>query len=196
MRKLIHLVSTHHSGTKGRWGKMSSHWLLCTQQDHTKIYLAYAKGRRIFCPTEWCKLLFHLGTKSRISLHSIGWLFNTQDSLHFTIWKIWIHQSTLCTHTSTCIFPGTHDRCSKNFPFVIAYLDDIIFFSRMAEQHLDHIQAGFQNITECSVIDETQQMPLLCQRDPVPWTHSQHYRHQTTTIKNSSHQQHASTSNS
>ena len=34
-------------------------------------------------------------------------------------------------------------------------------------------------------------MPLLCQRDPVPWTHPQHHRHQTTTIKNSRHQQHA-----
>ena len=24
---------------------------------------------------------------------------------------------------------------------------------------------------ECSLINETQQMPLLCQRDPVPWIH-------------------------
>ena len=26
----------------------------------------------------------------------------------------------------------------KDFPFIIAYLDDIIIFSRMAEEHLDH----------------------------------------------------------
>ena len=28
----------------------------------------------------------------------------------------------------------------KDFPFTIAYLDDIIIFSRMAEEHLDHIR--------------------------------------------------------
>ena len=43
----------------------------------------------------------------------------------------------------------------------------------------------------CSVINETQQMPFLCKRDPVSWTHTQHHRHQTTTIKNPSHQQYA-----
>ena len=46
---------------------------------------------------------------------------------------------------------------------------------------------------ECLFINETQQVLLLCQRDPVPWTHPQHHRHQITTIKDSSHQQHAPT---
>ena len=113
MRKPIQLVSTHDSGTKGRWRQTSSHWLSCTQEDCMKIYLAHAKGRRNFCPNEWCKILLNLGSTSRISPHSIGWFFNTQDSLHFTIQKIWIHQSTLWTCISTCIFPGTHDRCPK-----------------------------------------------------------------------------------
>ena len=36
-------------------------------------------------------------------------------------------------------------------------------------------------------------MSLLCQRDPVPWSHPQHHRHQTTTFRDSSHQQHAPT---
>ena len=36
-------------------------------------------------------------------------------------------------------------------------------------------------------------MPLLCQTDPVPWTHPQHHRHQTATIKDPSHQKHAPT---
>ena len=53
MRKPFQLVSTHHIGTKRRWRKTSSHWLLCTQQDHMNIYLAYAEGRRHFFPTEW-----------------------------------------------------------------------------------------------------------------------------------------------
>ena len=110
-------ISIHHSSTKGRWRKTSSHWLQCAQQDHMKIYLAYAKGRRHFCPTQWCKILLNPGSMSRISPHPIGWVINTQNSLHLTIWKIWICQGTLQTCSSTCIFPGTHDRCPKRLSF-------------------------------------------------------------------------------
>ena len=39
-------------------------------------------------------------------------------------------------------------------------------------------------------------MPFIHKGDPVPGTHSQHQRHQTSTIKNQSHEQHASTKNS
>ena len=85
MRKLIQLVHTHHSSTKGRWRKMPSHWLPCTQQDHMKIYLAYAKRRRHFCPTQWCEILLSLRSMSRISPHPIGWVINTKNSLHITI---------------------------------------------------------------------------------------------------------------
>ena len=34
----------------------------------------------------------------------------------------------------------------KDFPFVIVYLDDIIFFSRMVEEHLDHIRQVFKKL--------------------------------------------------
>ena len=34
----------------------------------------------------------------------------------------------------------------KDFPFTIAYLDDIIIFSRTAEEHLDHISQVFKKL--------------------------------------------------
>ena len=34
----------------------------------------------------------------------------------------------------------------KDLPFTIAYLDDIIIFSRTAEEHLDHIRQVFKNL--------------------------------------------------
>ena len=33
----------------------------------------------------------------------------------------------------------------KDFNFAIAYLDNIILFSRMAEEHLSHIKKVFEN---------------------------------------------------
>ena len=34
----------------------------------------------------------------------------------------------------------------KDFPFTITYLDDIIIFSRTAEEHLDHIRQAFKKL--------------------------------------------------
>ena len=34
----------------------------------------------------------------------------------------------------------------KDFDFAIAYLDDIIIFSRMAEEHLSHIRQVFKKL--------------------------------------------------
>ena len=36
-------------------------------------------------------------------------------------------------------------RILKDFYFAIAYLDDIIIFGRMAEEHLSHIRQVFEN---------------------------------------------------
>ena len=50
---------------------MTSHQLLCTQQDHQKISFSPAKSGRHFFPTEWGELFFKFGSMSRISLHPI-----------------------------------------------------------------------------------------------------------------------------
>ena len=42
LRKLIQLVSTHHSHTKRRQSETFSDWLLSSQQSNKKVHLAYA----------------------------------------------------------------------------------------------------------------------------------------------------------
>ena len=142
------------------------------------------------------EILLNLGSKSRISPYSTGFVINTQNRLHFTIQKIWIHQSTFQTHTGTCIFSGTHDRSLKGFSFCYCLLGWHNHLQQDSRGICILHQTSFWKITECSLINGMQQMPFLHQRDPVPWTHPQHHRHQTATIKNSSHQQHAPTRNS
>ena len=64
-----------------------------------------------------------------------------------------------------------------DFAFTIAYLDDIIIFSRTAEEHLTHIQKVFGEIKASTSLNETQQMSFFHQGNTVPRTHSQHKWH-------------------
>ena len=84
------------------------------------------------------------------------------------------------------LFSGTHDKYLKG-----VFLSLLLTWMT-AGQLRTHIpyQTSFWKITECSLINETQQMPFIHQRDSVPWTHPQHHKHQPTTMENSSHQQH------
>ena len=43
-------------------------------------------------------------------------------------------------------FQDLMTRILKDFDFAIAYLDDIIIFSRMVEEHLSHIRQGFEKL--------------------------------------------------
>ena len=83
-----------------------------------------------------------------------------------------------------------------DFTFANAYLDNIIIFSITAEEHLTHIQQVFKKTKDSTPLNETQQMLFFSpMKIPEPRTHSQHKRHLTTSIRNSSYQEYASTEN-
>ena len=132
---------------KGRWRKISSHWLPWTQQDHTKISLAYAKGRRHFCQTQW-----HEHTSQPwiyewdiTTSHWISHQYPKQPSpCHLENMNILRYPSDLLKHLH--IFQELMAGVLKVFCFAIAYLDDKSIFSRMAEQHLDHIRQVFKKL--------------------------------------------------
>ena len=42
-------------------------------------------------------------------------------------------------------FQELMNKVLKDLPFAIAYLDDIIMYSKIAEEHLDHLQQGFHS---------------------------------------------------
>ena len=65
----------------------------------------------------------------------------------------------------------------KDYNFSIAYLDNIIILSRTAEEHLDHIRQVFWKVKDCPPLNETQQMPIFHEGNPVPRTYTQHQRH-------------------
>ena len=69
----------------------------------------------------------------------------------------------------------------KDFPFAIAYLDDIIIFSNTPQEHLSHIHMVFKKTQVSKPLYEEKQVQFLLQRNSIFRTHSQCYRHKTTT---------------
>ena len=69
----------------------------------------------------------------------------------------------------------------KDFPFAIAYLDNIIIFSKIPKEHFSHIHMVFEKTQVCKPLYEEKQVQFLLQRDSVFRTHPQCYRHKTTT---------------
>ena len=80
----------------------------------------------------------------------------------------------------------------KDFTFTIAYLDDIIIFSRTAEEHLTHIQQFLEKLQTAHLSMKLSKCHFY-QRNTVPRTHSQHKLHSTTSIRNPAYQKYAST---
>ena len=68
----------------------------------------------------------------------------------------------------------------KDFPFAIAYLDNIIIFSKTPQEHLSHICLVFEKLSK--PLNEEKQMQFLLEGNTIFRPHSQCYWHMTTTF--------------
>ena len=130
---------------------MFGNQLLHLKQDLMQIHLAYAKSWRHFFPAQWHKILLNLRSPSRIPSYSIGWVINTQNGIHLTIQKVWIHQVPFGLTQAPAYFQELMTGVLKDFPFAITYLDDIIIFGRTAEENLDHIKQVFKKLWDAQL---------------------------------------------
>ena len=80
----------------------------------------------------------------------------------------------------------------KDFPFAIAYLDDIIIFSKTPQEHLSHIRMVFKYSNQKSLHEE-KQVQFFLQRNSVSGTHPQCYRYQATACQDTNHTTHVTT---
>ena len=82
-------------------------------------------------------------------------------------------------------FQELMNKVLKDLPFATAYLDDIIMYSKTAEEHLDHLQQVSTNFPMQNY--EIEQMSLLYQGNSYIGPCPQHYWHQTTTFQTCSY---------
>ena len=81
----------------------------------------------------------------------------------------------------------------KDFNFTIAYLNDIIIFSKTLQEHLSHIRKVFEKLKSAKLSMKKRKRQLLFERNQVLGTHFKCYRYQTPTIQDTCHKIHATT---
>ena len=143
-RKLIQMVSTHYSGTKRQWWKMLSNQLSCTQQDHQKFIWPMPKVEYIFSQLNGMKYFSTLNLWP--GHHHIPLDETSIPKRAFTspFGKYEYIKVPFGLAQALAYFQELMTGVLKAFPFAITYLDDIIIFSRTAEEHLYHIRQDFE----------------------------------------------------
>ena len=152
------------------------------------------KVEDIFSMFIWCEIFFNLGFMSWL-LTIYLWI-----NLPYVKWHSTHHLDKyeyIKVHFGLTQAPAYFQELMtsslKDFNFAIAYLDDIIIFSKTVDGASFSHQTRLWEIMHCKTLNEVQQMSFLYEGNTIPRTHPQHQGHLTITIKNSSHLEHAST---
>ena len=70
----------------------------------------------------------------------------------------------------------------KDFPFAIAYLDDIIIFSKTQQEHLSHIHMVFEKLKSANLSMKKSRCSFFLKGNTIFGSHSKHYWHMTITL--------------
>ena len=73
-------------------------------------------------------------------------------------------------------------RVLKDLPFTVAYLDDIIIYSKITEEHLSHLQQVFHKLQDAKLSMALRKCLFLLKK-LVFWPNLEYKRHKTHPIK-------------
>ena len=140
MRKLIKLVSTHHSCPQRRWRKMTLNkvtrkfiWPMPKVED----IFSKLNGTNYFLTLDLWAGYHHIPLdKSSIPKTAFTSPFGKYEYIKVPFGLT----------QAPAYFQEVMTGILKDFNFAIAYLDNIIIFSRIAEEHLNHIKQDFEKL--------------------------------------------------
>ena len=81
----------------------------------------------------------------------------------------------------------------KDFNFAIAYLDDIIIFSKTEQEHLNNIKQVFKKLRSAHLSMKLSKCHFFYKGNPVFRSYTKQKGDKATAIKNTSSSKHAST---
>ena len=108
--------------------------------------MAHAKGRRHFFQTEWSHLLHTLDLQSGYHHIPLDKPSIPKTAFNFPFRKYEYVKVPFGLAQAPAYFKEPMTGILKDFNFAIAYLDDIIIFSKTPQEHLSHIRKVFKKL--------------------------------------------------
>ena len=97
-------------------------------------------------------ILHHLGPLHRISSHSLGEIIYIQTAFNSPFSKFEYVKVPFGLAQAPAYFQELMTGILKDFPFAIAYLYNIIIFSKTPQEHLTHICMVFENLKSANLL--------------------------------------------
>ena len=145
------MVTTYHFSAQGRWWEKPSNWLQGFEQSHTEIHVAHAKSWRYLFKAKWCQVLVNTRSLHWVSSHSPKWRLYSQNSFQSPFGKYEYLKVPFGLAQAPAYFQELMNKVFKGLPFTTAYLDDIIIYSKTAQEHLDHLQQVFKKLHNAKI---------------------------------------------
>ena len=103
------------------------------------------KVEDIFSQVKWSYILHNIRPLIRLPSHTIGQTFNTETAFNSPFGKYEYVKFPFELAQAPAYFQELMIGILKDFSFPIAYLDNIIIFSKTPQEHLSHIRKVFKN---------------------------------------------------
>ena len=108
--------------------------------------MAYAKSRRHFFQIGWSLLLHNIGPSSRLPHIPLDKSSIPKTAFNSPFRKYKYIKVPFGLAQAPAYFQELMTGILKDFNFAMAYLDDIIIFSKTLQEHLSHIRKVFQKL--------------------------------------------------
>ena len=113
--------------------------------------MAHAKIQGYILQIEWSHILHHLGSSCRISSHPLGKSSIPKTAFNLPFGKYEYVKVPFRLVQAPAYFQELMTGILKDFPFAIAYLDNIIIFSKTPQEHLSHICMVFKKLQSANL---------------------------------------------
>ena len=125
---------------------MSSHRLQGSQQGYQEIHMAHAQSRGYIFQTKQSYIFYNFGPLCRIHHIPLDKSSIPKTAFNSPFGKYEYIKVPFGLVQAPAYFQELMKGILKDFPFTIAYLDDIIIFSKTPQEHLSHICMVFEKL--------------------------------------------------
>ena len=136
-------VSTYDCSTQERWWQMHSNWLQCFEQGHMGINVVLPRVEDIFSKLSHAKYFSTLDLCAGYLHIPLNEDFIPKTAFTSPFEKYKYLEDPFGLPQTPVNFQELMNKVLKNLPFTIVYLNVVTIYSKISEEHLDHLKQVF-----------------------------------------------------